>query len=114
MIIATLTGNEWVAIIGAVGTLFTIIGGVIVLLMKTFSSEILIKLGIIQHSVDGNASKQDAKLDATLAELELMKNLYHNEERKTAVLVNKLADSSPAIAITPVIQPQAGQNQEKK
>lgn len=90
-----LTGGEWITIIGLLTTLITVAGGVIISIINAWKSELNSKMAIIQHSVDGTASRQDAKLTAALEKLDFVEKQVTKEELKSAVLTEALSQSSP-------------------
>jgi uncharacterized protein YyaL (SSP411 family) len=90
-----MTATEMVTVLGAAAGLVTTLGGVIVLVIKTWKDEIKSDMKVIQNSVDGTASKQEAKLNAALEKLEFVSTRLNREETKAAVLAASVAAPSP-------------------
>lgn len=103
-----MTASEMIQLVTALGGLATIIGGVVVLIIKTWKDEITTKVDVIKASVDGTASRQEAALKAAVDKLEFVSGLLIKEEQKAAVL----AAGAIKPATGPVTEPRAGNTRE--
>ncbi len=97
---ATLTGTEWVAVIGAVGGLVALAQVAIIAVIREWKADVAAKLQVIQGSVDGTATKQAAKLDVALEQLAFMTKQV-SEQRQTAAVLAATAPSGTTVVTAP-------------
>jgi hypothetical protein len=108
-VVATLTGAEWVGIIGAIGGLVALAQIAIIAIIREWKTDVAAKLDVIKGSVDGTATKQEAKLNVALEQLDFMTRQVHEQRQTAAVLAAQT--TTPAVVVAPalVVAPPAVQ-----